>query len=202
MRTLAIILAGCLLAVITGCKSPGSKKSLLADQIVKLTQEKRELIRQVEQAELENQELKNRIKGFQSFGDDVKLGDIYELQSVNIGRYTGFYDKDKDGKKETLIVYIQPIDKDGDVVKAAGMVDVQLLDLNIKDGPTEIGRWQVKPTELGKSWYASLLIINYKLTFDVSDRINKLNEPLTINVAFTDYLSGKVFKEQKVIKSP
>ena len=34
----------------------------------------------------------------------------------------------------------------------------------------------------------------------VADKIDEFEGPLTLNVSFTDYLTGKVFKEQKVIK--
>ena len=41
--------------------------------------------------------------------------------------------------------------------------------------------------------------VNYRLTFDITDKVTSFDEPLTVKVTFTDYLSGKVFKKQKVI---
>ncbi|GAH67953.1 unnamed protein product, partial [marine sediment metagenome] len=54
--------------------------------------------------------------------------------------------------------------------------------------------------ELKKLWFATLITINYRLTFDVADKITGDEEALTVKVTFTDYLTGKVFTEQKVIK--
>jgi hypothetical protein len=82
----------------------------------------------------------------------------------------------------------------------AGSVDVQLWDLNKKGSEALLGQWQVKRSELKKLWFATLITINYRLTFDVGDKVEKFDEPLTVKVTFTDYLTGKVFKEQKVIK--
>ncbi len=60
--------------------------------------------------------------------------------------------------------------------------------------------WDVGPGELRKSWYKTVLAVNYRLTFDISDKVVSFDEPLTAKVTFTDYLSGKVFKDQRVIK--
>jgi hypothetical protein len=131
---------------------------------------------------------------------EVRLEDLYDLQKIKITRYTNLYDKDKDGKKEELLVYIQPIDEEGDIVKATGAVDVQLWDLNKEDGHAQLGQWHVTPSQLKKLWFATLITINYRLPFDVADKITGDEKALAVKVTFTDYPSGKVFEEQKIIK--
>ena len=192
------IFAGSLLAVAAGCDS-ADRPDPLKEQINSLKQEKTQLTRQIKQSGLENKKLKKQIHVLSGLPADVKLENFYNLQRVKISGYTDFYDKDKDGRKEKLIVYIQPIDQDGDVVKAIGSVEVQLWNLNRPNGNALLGQWRVEPDELRKLWFATLITINYRLTFDVADKIEKLEEPLTVKLTFTDYLSGKVFKEQKVI---
>ena len=110
------------------------------------------------------------------------------------------YDKDEDGKKEKLIVYIQPIDKQGDIIKVLGSVDVELWDLNKDAGQAKLGRWHVGLDELKKNWFTTLIGGNYRLMFDITDKVTDFTEPLTVKVTFTDYLTGRVFKEQRVIK--
>lgn len=196
--TLYAILAGCLLTFVTGCENANSKLSP-ANQIKILRQEKTQLASQIKQTKTENEQLKKQLQVLAGLKPNVKLENLYNLQKVKITRYTNLYDKDKDGKKEKLIVYIQPIDKDGDIIKAAGAVNVQLWNLNNENGQALLGQWYVKPEKLKKLWFATL-ITNYRLTFDVSDKINSFEDPLTVKVTFTDYLTGKVFKEQRVIK--
>ncbi len=193
------ILVGCLLAVGAGCENGGSK-SPLAEKVDTLRREKKQLARQIKQSEKEAEQLRRQIETLSGLGPDIRLENLYDLQQIKITKYTNLYDKDRDGQKEKLIVYIQPIDEEGDIVKASGTVDVQLWDLNKKAGEALLGQWRVEPDELKKLWFATILIINYRLTFDVADKIDKFDEPLTVKVTFTDYLSGKVFKEQKVIK--
>ena len=197
--TLYAILAGCLLAAAAGCESTDGQKIPPAKQIQTLKQEKKQLARQIEQSKAEAEQLKKQIQILSDLPPEARFENLYHLQKTKITRYTNLYDKDKDGKKEKLIVYIQPIDEEGDIVKATGAVDVQLWDLNKENGQALLGQWQVKPDELKKLWFATL-ITNYRLTFDVADKITGDEEALTVKVTFTDYLTGKVFTEQKVIK--
>ena len=194
------ILVGCLLTCAAGCENAGSQKIPLTEQIQTLKQEKKQLTRQIEQSKTEAEQLRKQIQVLADLPPEAKFENLYELQKIKITGYTNLYDKDKDGKKEKLIVYIQPMDEEGDIVKATGAVDVQLWDLNKEAGEALLGQWQVKPEELKKLWFATLVIINYRLTFDVAEIIDKFEEPLTVKVTFTDYLTGKVFTEQKIIE--
>jgi len=195
------LLFSCVLVYfVAGCEPSDGKKPSLTKQIHLLEQEKTQLTHQIDQLELDNKQLQKQILILSSLPEDAKSENVYDLQRIKITRYTNLYDKDKDGKKEKLIVYIQPMDTDGDIIKASGAVDVQLWDLNRAVGQALLGQWRVEPEELKKLWFATLLTINYRLTFDVADKIEKFEDPLIVKVIFTDYLSGKVFKEQKVIK--
>lgn len=187
----------CIIVIFTfGCEQKSSTQKISIDTVDQKLQLKAEL----EQYKLENKQLKEQLEVLTDLPENVRLETLHNLTRVKMTNYTNLYDKDKDGKCETLIVYIQPLDDDGDAVKAAGTVDIQLWNLNKTEGNALISQWRVEPEELKKNWFATLLTINYRLTFDVSDKIESFNEPLTVRATFTDYLSGKVFNEQKVIK--
>jgi hypothetical protein len=194
-----IILAAFLLALAAGCENNG-KKPAPPDRIKNLQQENTRLTQQFEQARAENEQLKEQVRVLAGLRDEVEVENLYLLRRIKITRYTNFYDRDKDGQKEKLIVYIQPMDDDGDIIKAAGAVDVQLWDLNKKGDEALLGQWHVKHDELKKLWFATLVTTNYRLTFDMPDKVKDFKDPLTIKVTFTDYLTGRVFQEQKVIK--
>ena len=190
----------CLCVVVAGCENANSTRTPLIEQISNLTEQKTQLENQLEQSKAENKQLTKQMHTLAGLPENVKGENLYHLQRIDVGKYTGFFDKDDDGTKEKLIVYIQPRDEEDDIVKASGTVEVQLWDLNRDDGEALLGQWNVKPSELKKLWFATLVTINYRLTFDIADKVQSFDEPLTVKVAFTDYLSGKLFKEQKVIK--
>ncbi len=180
-----------------GCDSG---KLTPAQEVKLLKKEKAHLKEQLALAESDKELLKQQVEVLAELPAEARVENLYHLQKIKLTRYTGFYDKDDDGKKEKLIVYIQPIDEQGDIVKASGTVDVQLWNLNKPDGEALLGEWRVEPAELKNNWFATLVIINYRLIFDAADIIEGVEEPLTVKVTFKDCLSGKVFKEQKVIK--
>lgn len=186
--------------LLSGCTR--SNDAFLREQIRELNDQNSQLTDTVDETRAENQELKKQVQVLTGLPEEVKAENLYTIDKVKIHRYTGLYDDDKDGKIDTLIVCIQPIDDEGDVVKATGVVDVQLWDLNKADGEALLGKWHVEPEELKERWVA-LLVINFRLKFDITDIINPdapPEEPLTVKVTFTDYLTGKVFNEQKVIE--
>jgi hypothetical protein len=190
----------CFLSSVFCLFAAGCESSNLAKEVKTLRQEKAELKSQIEQSKSEAEQLKNQVHVLSKLPADVRLEDLYNLQKIKITRYTNLYDKDKDGKKEELLVYIQPVDEQGDIVKATGAVDVELWDLNKEDGQAQLGQWHVTPKELKTLWYATLITINYRLAFDIAGKITGEEKELAVKVTFTDYPSGKVFEEQKIIK--
>jgi hypothetical protein len=182
-----------------GCEDTYTE-SPLQERIDTLTVQQTQLENQLEQCEAENEELREQIHTLSGLPEQLKGENLYNLLDIEIGRYTGLYDKDKDGVKETLVVYIEPIDEQGDVIKAAADIEVELWDLSKSSGNALLAKWPaVGPDELKKLWFAGMVKVNYRLMFDVNDKVENFDEPLTVKVTFTDYLSGKVFKKQKVI---
>ena len=185
--------------IITGCENSNSN-SALRDEMKALKQEKTQMREQIEESEKEVEQLKEQVRVLSGLPGEEKGENLYRVEKVKIGRYTNLYDEDEDGRYEKLIVYLQPIDEEGDVVKATGSVDVQLWDLNKEADKALLGEWHVGAGELKKLWFSTIITINYRMTWDVSEIISEYKEALTIKVRFTDYLTGRVFEGQKVIK--
>ena len=181
----------------------------LKNRIVALTESKEQLHKQLKEVESENEQLKQQVQTLSGLKPEIRLENVYNLKRIQITRYTGFYENEEngqirsgmpDGKKKKLIVYLQPIDQDGDIIKATGVVDVELWDLNKPAKEALLGRWNIGTDELRKCWFATVLIINYRLVFDAPPQVIAIKEPLVVKVTFADYLSGKVFTEQKIIE--
>ncbi len=198
-RLSSVLLSSIVLLFIAGCQNEQQRASLL-QQVEQLTREKAQLQEQVEQATAENQRLKGQVQVLSGLPQEVRLENTRQLKSLKIGRFTGFYDKDKDGKKEKLIVYIEPMDEEGDKIKAGGSVDVQLWDLNKSQDGALLGQWHVTPDELRKAWFDTLLSTNYRCVLDITGKVEDFTKPLTVKVTFTDYLTGRTFTDQRAIK--
>ena len=198
MRTVTIILAGCLFAA-AGCENDNGR-TVLTEKISTLRQENQQLQSQVEKSQSEVKQLKEQVQVLSDVPCDIRIKDLYDLKKIKISRFTNLYDKNEDGKKEKLIIYFQPIDQQGDSVKAGGAVSVQLWNLDKEEAEALLSQWDVTPAELKEDWFANFINSNYRLVFDVGDKITGDEGSLVVKVTFTDYLSGKVFKEHKIIK--
>jgi len=188
--TFLLFLAGC--GIGTERKTPEELKA------EKLQQEKASLTGDVQQQRAEIEQLRAQVRELSALKD--KQANPYELTTLRIAKISNFFDKDRDGVQEKLVVYIQPVDTEGDIVKAAGTADVQLWNLNNPSGQALLGQWKVEPAELRKLWFDSLTTTGYRLIFDRPEAVGVFSSPLTIKVTFTDYLTGESFRAQQVIE--
>jgi len=196
--TIFVPITAALLAFACGCDS-GTGTSL-RDQIETLSREKTTLKSQVERLQRENEGLTTQVEQLSALGPEVRLEGLAELDRIEIRRRSGLYDKDKDGKKEKLIVYVRPYDKTADALKAPGQVLVQLWDLNAQADRAILGQWEIDAAELKQLWAGTFMTDYYRLAFDVAELLTGDEGELTIKVSFTDYITGKVLHAQKVIK--
>ncbi len=180
-----------------GCEQ-GADVSLF-DQIKLLGEEKTELRLQVEKLESENEELTERVETLTSLGREIRLEILGRVRSIGISKRSGLYDRDKDGAKETLVVYVRVVDDAGDAIKAVGSMEVQLWDLNA-EREARLGEWLVRPEELKEKWASTVMTSYFRLTFDVGEMVKGKDEELTVKVTFTDYITGKVVRKQAVIQ--
>lgn len=194
------------LAFAFGCggdNSPG--KPAISQQVQQLTTEKTDLQNQLEQAKAQNAQLLKQTESLAKLPGEKRADAIYHIKAVKLGRFTNFYDDDKTSRatgKKKLVVYIEPIDETGDAVKAGGIIEIQLWDLNKKENEARLAQWRVEPNELKTLWLTGMLSSSYRLSFDAAGIVDKFDKPLTVKVNFTDYLSGAIFTEQFIIRPP
>jgi len=156
----------------------------------------------LESIQQENLQLREQVRSLSNLPEGVGVGDLYQVVKVPLTRFTGLYDDDKDGQIDQLSVYLRPVDADGDVVKAAGHVTVQLWDLSGKHaGGALLSEWQVSSAELRKQWFSSLMTVNYRLRFPLQAQWVDPDLSLTVRTLFKDYLTGQEHMSQKPVKA-
>lgn len=185
--------------LLPGCDAGSERMHPLEMKARDLERQKAELTEQLEQCRIRTEQLKAQVRALSGLPEE-KRENFYSLRSVKITGLTNFYDKDGDGVREAMVVYIKPVDQTGDIIKAAGTVHVQLWNLNEPSGQALLGDWQIQPAELQKLWFDTLVAASYRMVFDAALTAEVRAQPLTVKVTFTDYLTGEVFIDQQVIK--
>jgi hypothetical protein len=185
--------------IASGCESNKSLSAKIWEQNKQIKQQKNDLKSELEKLQAENTQLREQIVVLSKMPAGTNPDELYSLKKLIISRRTGLYDKDEDGKKEMLILYLRPVDADGDALKATGDVVAELWDLSQEPPEALLAQWHVGPSELKKMWVGGMLTHYYRLSFDVAEDIEKRKE-LTVRARFTDHLTGKVLTAQKIIK--
>jgi len=203
LRQFAVLTSGligaCLIpCLLAGCGIGSARKKPHEIKVQQIAREKTELMRDLQQCKVENEQLAEQVRTLSALPQETRVNP-YRLKNITITRYTNFYDKDDDGVREKLIVYVGPIDPEGDAFKAAGTVSIQLWNLNNLNGQALLAQWQVEPEELRRTWYDTLVSASYRLTFDTPEGLDVLAEPLTVKVTFTDYITGEIFRQQRTL---
>ena len=205
MRPLPVALVA---AVLVGAISGGcATVTVSKDELARLRAERQAAIDQAERLGEENRQLQAQLRQRQEQIDSLlalgpkRLDALNRIARIRLGRFTGGADTDdSDGKPgdDAVKVYLEPIDQDGSVVKAAGEVTVQLFDLAAKADANRIATHTWKVEDLAKCWSGGFLGGRYSLT--CAWKAPPAHAEITVRVAFTDYLTGRHFTAQKLCK--
>ena len=139
-----------------------------------------------------------RIDTLVGLGPD-RLKKLYYAKAIKLGQYTGGADLDGQAGDDGIKVFLRPIDANGDTIKAAGSVTVQLYDLGAPADKTLIGQYKWSVEEVAKAFSGGFLTYHFSFTCPWKTGPPKHDE-ITVRVAFIDYLTGKTLSVQKVCK--
>jgi hypothetical protein len=199
MRIAVSVLTALLISVIVaGCEKKTATNELPVWQSNKrLLEQKTELENKIRTLEAQNKQLNQQVETLGSLGKDVRLENLYDIQSINIVSSTGIYTKEK-GQSPRLMVYFSPIDKTGDAIKAAGSVEIELWDIANKPTEALVGKWEIGPDRLKKDWGTALMSSFYRIAIDLPEKLPAKGD-FIVRLSFTDYLSGKVLTARQAI---
>lgn len=188
---------GCLFAAVGGCASVDEEATVGKSQ--KLADENAALRQEISELEAENERLERQAAELLGLEGEAELVGLVGVDRIELTDRTGLYDEDGDGVKETVFVYLRPIDTVGDIVKMPGRVRVRLLDLGRGPGKMLLAEKVFSREELKRLWVGTFLTDYYKLTMKAGEGISGENE-LTVKADFTHAITGQLCSEQKVIK--
>lgn len=157
-----------------------------------------ELSLQVQALQTQNDQLTEQVTTLSALDKNTRLSALDTLEKVRIGKYTGFYDTDENGTKESLVVYLEPLDAAQDTVKAPGQVIIELWNLNAPENDAKLMEWTVNPEQLFTTWGGTIFHSYYRIALPLEITVQPQTE-YTLKITFTDYLGGKVLSDQKTV---
>jgi len=194
------VVLGFLLFLVGGCgemlRSDNSMRSELAELRTQNEQLQQQNIQQREQIDRLQQQM-TQLRGF----DEDRLEHLVRAEKIDFGRFSRAYDDDKDGVDDGVVIYLLVRDRQGDVIKVAGEVEIELWDLAAEQGEQLLGEWRFDFEKLGQYWLGGPLTDHYKfkLPWQVGKKPTHAN--LTVKLVFRDALEGKVFEVNKLIEA-
>ena len=140
-----------------------------------------------------------RIQTLEALGGPARLAKLFTVARIDLGKYTGGADTDDKPGHEVIRVFLQPVDQDADVLKAAGSAVVQVYDLAQPEGKNLLGEYRWDVDQLARKWNDMFLGNHYALECPWKSG-PPVHDEITLRVEFTELLTGKTFRAQKVCK--
>ena len=131
----------------------------------------------------------------------VGIEDLFVVDQIKIPSRSGGIDLDGKPGDEGVVVYVQPIDAAGDVIKAAGAITIQLTDLTTIGSPRTIATLEyTKPDIVKKSWYGGFLTNHYSFKCPFPESAAPVPGEVHVRVLFFDWLTGREFSASTTVK--
>lgn len=144
--------------------------------------------------------LRRRIEN-QPYLEGIVLDDLFLIDRIVLASRTGGIDLDGQPGDDGVVVYLQPRDQDGDALKAAGQIAVQLFDLTTPGAPRELATYVFSDHEaLRKNWYGGLLTNHYALKCAFPPTLDGVPREVHVRVTFLDYLTGREFTTSTTVQ--
>jgi hypothetical protein len=121
----------------------------------------------------------------------------FTVESLEIASQSGGMDTDKKPGHDVVVVFLEPKDRDGATIKAAGTIRVQLFDLAAAEGKRLLAEKTIKPSQCSDAFSDSLLAYHYRIDLPLKSPVHT---QLTIQAELVDVLTGKPHRAQKAIR--
>jgi hypothetical protein len=190
-----------LIPVIAGCNGTNvNHEKILAQKVDALTDENAKLSRQLAERDGAIESLQVQVDNLIDLGPG-RLDHLFTVDRIELVRLTGGADYDGKPGDDGITVYLRPVDAQGDALKAAGEIRIQLLDLTDPGQPRALGLYVINdPGQLRAAWHSGLLTDHYTIKCPWRPGAGPpANREVTIRATFLDWLSGREFTAQKVV---
>ncbi|MGD0462883.1 MAG: hypothetical protein ABSB74_10385 [Tepidisphaeraceae bacterium] len=192
---LAAMLGGGLL--LAGCQGPSKVN-------IELRKQNQQLAARIDELQRRHDADEATIRGLQSRATTVpvlpedELDDLFTTAGLQFGRLTGGYHPDPNQPGDAMLkIYVVPIDRQGDEIKAAGTFHVELFDPAL-GATNRIGEWDFDLQAAKADWYGSGLLYTYVLSCPW--QTVPVHDKLQARVTFRDALTHREFTVDREVR--
>jgi hypothetical protein len=185
---------GCLLlaAANAGCLNDAAMVPELQQQTMDLENRLAACNRELAARDAQIADLRRRVNN-RPVLENVAVDDLFTVDRIEIVSRSGGADFDGQPGDDGVVIYVRPLDADGDVLKAAGRFTIQLLDLTDPGAPRTLFQYEVaERSELVRTWHGGMLTDHYtfrcRLPRDLSPPPPR---DIHVRVTFLDWLTGR-----------
>jgi hypothetical protein len=134
---------GCLLlaAANAGCLNDAAMVPELQQQTMDLENRLAACNRELAARDAQIADLRRRVND-RPVLDNVAVDDLFTVDRIEIVSRSGGADFDGQPGDDGVVIYVRPLDADGDVLKAAGRFTIQLLDLTDPGAPRTLFQYE------------------------------------------------------------
>jgi len=119
---------------------------------------------------------------------------------LQLASLSGGYDTDGKAGDDGLVLFVQPVDRDGHVIKAAGALRVTVYDLQQPPDDNVVARYSFTPEATRKLWYGRLMTHHFTVRCPWPTGRVPAHDELTAHVVFIDLLTGRELTVQQAYK--
>ncbi|MFO0973885.1 MAG: hypothetical protein U1A27_10670 [Phycisphaerae bacterium] len=139
-----------------------------------------------------------QIRNLQGVTDErAKL--IPHAARIEIDALSGGYNDDGRPGDDGVAVYIEPFDDDGDSVKAAGSLTVEVVELSAPESSRVLASATLEGAALRKAWYGRFMTAHFTVKMPWRDGVPTRGE-LVVRARFVDWVSGAGLTAVRLVK--
>jgi hypothetical protein len=198
------VLAGLVVAFAALCGGCGEGQDAQfaaeAKKVIKAESETARLQRELAEARDLLAQRDRQVAELLGLGGPERMKKLYLVQRISLGAGTAAVDLDNKPGDDGVKVYLEPIDQYGSVLKAPGSVTVQLYDLAAEAKDNLVGQCRYDVDQAAKCWSSGFVAYWYGFTCPWKAGPPK-HDQITVRVEFVDYLTGKKFEAQTIVKA-
>lgn len=193
----------CCLLVALAAMPAGCAGGRVAKENDRLRAQAVELKKQLDELSLRNAELRAELWRVSAAADSLPQeirANTPHVAQITIGRYSHACDEDGDGRADTLVLYLKPVDGLGRPLQMVGHLSVHAATLPPEADAVTVGRVALSPGEVRDAYRSSFAGAHYTVTVPISLPAQTEEGACIVSVEYLDGLTGQRYISERAME--